>query len=162
MVGIESRGVQDMKWYWIVLIVVAVVVVIAIGVPTVMQHRRPPGGRASAISCLRTLSSAQDHYKTRTGKYGDYLNLWDARNNHKYIDPALSKADPDHPQHFDKAGYNIDISVNADNTDWCCIATPGTWGVDGERNFKVTSDGTIYYNATDGDTTNFTKVLGRD
>ena len=114
-------------------------------------------GEASPISALRTLSSAQELYKTRTGKYGDYFNL---NNGHvggynKYIDPALAKADPDHPQHQDKSGYNHDISVNADNSDWCAIAYPGTWDKDGVRNLIITSDGVIRYNETEGDTTNF-------
>ena len=75
-------------------------------------------GEASPISALRTLSRAQELYKTRTGKYGD-------------------------------------ISVNADNSDWCAIAYPGTWDKDGVRNLIITSDGVIRYNETEGDTTNF-------
>jgi hypothetical protein len=109
------------------------------------------GNEASAISALRTLSSAQELYKTRNGVYGDCDNLNDGASN-KYIDEALRRADPDtsHAEgHIDKAGYSIDISVSADNSDWCAIAMPGNWGRDGERNFMITSKGIIYYNSTE-------------
>ncbi len=125
------------------------------GLP-VFRRRRPVNGAVSAISALRTISSVQELYKTRHGCYGDYFNLQGV----KYIDPALAGADPDHPLHRDKSGYNIDISVSAGNTDWCAFAYPGIWGKGRERNFKITGDGVIYYNDTKGDTTNFTKVLG--
>jgi hypothetical protein len=124
--------------------------------------REPPirfSNEASAISALRSLWSAQEIYKDRSGTYGDYFNLCGRK---KYIDPVLAKADPDHPEHEDKSGYNVDISVNADNTDWCAIAYPARWFMDGSRNFKITSDGVIRYNETEGDTTNFPRVLGRD
>ena len=112
-----------------------------------------------AISMLRCVSLAQEKYKADSGKYGDYFNLYDGKQS-KYLFEHIAQADPNHPRHQDRIGYNIDISVNADNTDWWAIATPGTWWTDGERNFKLTSDGVIRYNATEGDVTNFPKVLG--
>ncbi len=109
-----------------------------------------PGNEASAISALRTISSAQELYKTRNGTYGDYCDLNDGGSN-KYIDPALAKADPDHPDHMEKSGYVVDICVNADRSDWFAFAYPAanTWGRNGERNFKITSDGIIYWNDTE-------------
>ena len=114
---------------------------------------------------MRTLSSAQELYKTRTGSYGDYFNLNDGKGN-KYIDPALAKADPDHPNRQPKSGYWIDISVNADNSDWCVIARPVVWGPEDTdwdepvtRNFFINSDGVIYYN-TEKNSNKFTTVLG--
>jgi hypothetical protein len=118
-----------------------------------------PGNEASAISALRTISSAQELYKTRTGTYGDYFDLNNGRDK-KYTDPALAKADPDHPHHQDKSGYNVDICVSPDRSDWYAIAMPGNWGRDGERNFKITSDGIIYWNETERSVV-FKNVLGR-
>ena len=142
------------------MIVVAIIAIIAaIAIPSLLQSKMA-ANEASAISALRTLSSAQELYKTRTGYYGDYNNLNDGANN-KYIDPALAKADPDAgANHQDKSGYNIDVSVDGSNTDWCAIATPGIWAKDGERNFKISSDGVIYYNATPADVTTWNTVLG--
>ena len=123
-------------------------------------------GRASAISALRTLSSAQELYKTRTGCYGESFDLNDGKDK-KYIDPALARSDPDHPNPMPKSGYWIDISVNADNSDWCAIARPEVWekGVEqvgdywGRRNYIIKSDGVIYYN-TEKDSSKLTHVLG--
>jgi hypothetical protein len=50
--------------------------------------------------------------------------------------------------------------VKDNGYDWQAVAAPVRWGVDGGRNFKIGSDGVIYYNTTEGDTTNFTDVLG--
>jgi len=132
--------------------------------PTLFDYRKRVGGEWSPIGRLRTLTSAQELYKSRTGKYGDYFNLNNGHvgGSNKYIDPALAKADPDHPEHVEICKYNFNISVNADNSDWCCIAYPDTWDRDGERNLKVGSDGIIRYNETEGNTTNFPYVLGRD
>ena len=121
-------------------------------------HRPRGGGEASAISALRTLSSAQELYKTRNGTYGDYFNLNDGEGN-KYIDPALAKADPDHPMHQDKSGYNVDICLSPDGSDWCAIATPGNWDLDGCRNFKIDSEGIIFMNDVERSNI-FEKVLG--
>ena len=105
---------------------------------------------------------------TRNGCYGESFNLNDDEGN-KYIDPALARADPDHPDPQPKGGYWIDIHVNADNTDWCAIARPAVWGVDYpgiyrdddtfQRNFIIGSDGVIYWNA-EKNSTEFTRVLG--
>jgi len=120
-----------------------------------------------AINALRTLSSAQELYKYRNGYFGDYFNLNDGAHN-KYIDMALAKADPDHPQAEPTDGYWVDISVNAKKTDWCAIARPAVWGarvtwwdsdMDTMRNFLITSDGGFYWNA-EKDSTKFTRGIG--
>jgi type IV pilus assembly protein PilA len=144
------------------MIVVAIIAIIAaIAIPSLLQSKMA-ANEASAISALRTLSSSQELYKTRTGFYGDYNNLNNTAGGgtNKYIDPALAKADPDAAGCQAKSGYWVDISVNGTNTDWCAIAYPANWGKDGERNFFITSDGVIYYNPTSGDHATFTTVLG--
>ena len=132
-------------------------IIAAIAIPNLIESKMA-ANEASAISALRTISSAQELYKTRYGKYGDCEDLNDGIRV-KYIDELLARADPDHPRHMDKNDYNVDISVNWDNTDWCAIATPGDWGKDGERNFKISSDGIIYYNVTENDKT-WDRILG--
>jgi hypothetical protein len=153
------------KWNFRVLIVAAVLMLPFAPVYVPPMQSFWCGG--SSISALRTLSSAQELYKTRTGCYGDYSNLNDGKGN-KYIDVALARADPDHPKALPKAGCWVDISVNADKTDWCAIARPAVWGDAnvvwegeywGSRNYLVTSDGVIYWNM-EKDGTEFTDVLG--
>ena len=112
----------------------------------------------SPIHLLRTISSAQELYRSRNDCYGDYFDLL----NIKYIDLRLARTDPDHPEHQEIHGYNFDIQLNKDKSDWCCIATPERWSEDGSRNWKIDSKGIIWINNTKGDTTNFPKALGED
>ena len=147
----------------VMIIVSACVVVgimVAIAIPNLMDSGILPS-EAANISGLRTISSAQELYHQRTGKFGNYFDLNDGKEK-KYIDEVLAKADPDHLEHEDKSGHNFDISVNADNSDWWAMAYPGTWAMDGDRNFIIRSDGVIRYNKTEGDLTNFPYVLGED
>ncbi len=135
-------------------------VIAGIAIPSLLESKMA-ANEASAISALRTISSAQEFYQLRNEIYGDYFNLHDGvRNN--YIDEVLSRADPDHPQHRDKSGYNIDISVSEDGSDWHAIATPGIWEKDGAKNFKIDSAGAIYYNLTADDRATWDHVLRRN
>lgn len=140
--------------------VVMVSIIAAIAIPTLLVSKMA-ANEASAISALRTMSSAQELYWTRNEIYGDYFNLCDGDRN-KYIDERLAMADPDHPRHTGKSGYSIDIWVSEDGSDWYAIATPELWEKDGARNFKIGREGIIYYNETRGDTQTWDRILGRD
>ena len=109
----------------------------------------------------KNISSLQELYFTRTGRYGDYFNLYDGKMN-VYIERGLTKSDPDHPNPVCFDDHYFDISVNADGTDWCAIAIPAEWGRGGIFNIKIDREGIIRYNDVEGDLTNFPKVLGRD
>jgi hypothetical protein len=115
------------------------------------------------------MASAQELYKSRYGCYGDIfdLNNWKDR---KYISPWVAMADPDHPQHDEYYSFTVNLSVNADNSDWFCIATPGKlrektfsglkdWFT---KNYRIGKDGILRYNETEGDLTNFPKILRED
>jgi prepilin-type N-terminal cleavage/methylation domain-containing protein len=143
------------------MIVVAVISILAaMAVPHLLESKMV-ANETTIAACLRTLHNAEELYSTRYGKYGDYFNLQDGAY-HRYIDSALAKADPHHPQKCTKNGYWIDISVNGNNSDWCVIAYPATWGKTGERNFMIGRDGVIHYNLAENDHTNWTQVLGRN
>ena len=153
----KPRGERTIE---IIAITLVVVIIAIIAIPNIVDNLSGPiASEASVISALRTLSSAQELYKTRFGCYGDYFNLYGEKKP-RFIDPTLAKADPDHPEHTDRQGCDIDISVNADNTDWCAFCIPAKWGEDEYRNLKIGSDGVIRYNQTEGDTTNFPYILG--
>ena len=142
------------------MIVIAVLSILAaFAIPSLLSSKMT-ANEANVVGSMRSLMNAQELYKTRTGYYGDCVDLNDSHLGglNIYIDSALAKADPDHPNHVNKAGYDIDISLGAG--DWCCIATPANWQKDGARNFKLTSNGVIYYNTTENDKTNFTSVVG--
>jgi prepilin-type N-terminal cleavage/methylation domain-containing protein len=141
------------------MIVVAVISILAaMAVPHLIESKMT-ANESSIAGCLRTLHNAEELYSTRHGRYGDYFNLHDGVNN-KFIDGALAKSDPDHPNKWTKNGYWIDISVNGNNSDWCAIAYPSNWGKTGQRNFKIERDGVIRYNATQNDLSDWSRVLG--
>ena len=146
------------------IIIIAVAVALAIAAVVVIAYpKEPPGGwyTPHAFCQLRTISSLQELYFTRTGRYGDYFNLYDGKMN-VYIERGLTKSDPDHPNPVCFDDHYFDISVNADGTDWCAIAIPAEWGRGGIFNIKIDREGIIRYNDVEGDLTNFPKVLGRD
>jgi hypothetical protein len=102
------------RWHLYVLIAVAVSLV-ALTAYVLSGRSKIANGGPMPWNLLRTISSAQELYKTRNGCYGDYFDLCNSRN--KYIRPFLARNDPDHPEHEDRQGYDYDISVNADNSD---------------------------------------------
>jgi hypothetical protein len=114
---------------------------------------RKAANEASAISALRTLSSAQELYNTR---YGNYATLNDLGTK-KYIDASLASGN--------KSGYIYKVEVTGPN-DWRCTARPEKPGQTGERSFYIGADGVIYYKECkkDSDTTctpGSGKVLGQ-
>ncbi len=141
------------------MIVIAVISILAaMAVPHLLESKMA-ANETTIAACLRTLHNAEELYSIKYGKYGDYNNLNDGANK-KLIDDALARADPQHPQKCTKNGYWINISVNANNSDWCAIAYPATWAKTGERNLMIGRDGVIYYNLTQNDHTNWTQILG--
>ena len=87
---------------------------------------------ASAISALRTLSSAQELYNTRYAAYATFKDLAAKR----YIDPVLASGK--------KNGFVFKIELPGPGK-WRCTARPEKPGQTGERSFYIGEDGVIYY-----------------
>jgi prepilin-type N-terminal cleavage/methylation domain-containing protein len=133
------------------MIVVAIIAIIAaIAIPSLLQSKMA-ANEASAISALRTLSSAQELYRTRLNTYGDLATL----GTRGYIDAALADADTDA-----KSGYLIDIQLEAvSKLDWCAVAVPATTR-DGERYFCIDTSGVIYWKDCAGVAKTLAAALG--
>ncbi|MHC4660843.1 MAG: hypothetical protein ACYS8W_04080 [Planctomycetota bacterium] len=86
---------------------------------------------AAVIASLRTLSSTQEQYYSRFGKYGTLTQL----STEQYIDPVLGSGI--------KSGYIFRVRVGQDA--WSCIAVPATPGVTGMRGFFVDQTGVLRY-----------------
>ena len=87
------------RWRLYIIIAVGVAAFAATTVYLVFiaPGRRIAANEAAAISALRTISSAQELYKTMTSPgYGDYFELNNGKGS-RYIKPELAAADPDHP-----------------------------------------------------------------
>jgi predicted RNA-binding Zn-ribbon protein involved in translation (DUF1610 family) len=106
---------------------------------------RRPANEASAISVLRTLSSAQELYCTRYGYYATLPQLANAN----MIDTVLANATT--PQRA-KYGYYFQLTlvfkaagVSVTQTGWQCTALPAEPGVTGTRSFFIDETGVIYF-----------------
>jgi type II secretory pathway pseudopilin PulG len=130
----------------IVIVVVVVVIVVLIAVPNLLPSKGRGSHEGSAISSLRTLSSVEAQYVTRFDTYTGLATLC----NTGLIDSVLGNGA--------KSGYIFHLEFDG-NSSWKCTARPSEWGVTGERNFVIETDGTIRYNA-EKDSNTFTKKLG--
>jgi len=96
-----------------------------------LLNARQSGNEASAISSLRTITTASEQYKNGRGCYaGSLANLESA----KYIDTLLGKGN--------KSGYKFDYSTSTGN-EWTCTASPVVEGTTGNRFFFVDESGVI-------------------
>ncbi|MBN1442987.1 MAG: prepilin-type N-terminal cleavage/methylation domain-containing protein [Planctomycetes bacterium] len=117
------------------MIVVAIIAIIAaIAIPSLLNARKA-GNEASAISSLRTLTTVNEQYRTRFGRYpGAIGDLSTA----SYIDSVLGSGL--------KAGYAFGF-VGGQNT-WACTANPSDPGTTGDRYFFVNQSGVIRFSST--------------
>ena len=97
-----------------------------------VRTSRKAANEASAISALRTLSSAEELYNTRWGNYATLADLAAKR----LIDASLASGK--------KSGYVYKVEVTGPN-DWHATARPEKPGQTGERSFYIGADGVIYY-----------------
>ena len=120
-----------------------------IAIPNLMESGTQPG-EASFIAALRTIASAQELYRRRYEVYGTLQQLGEAN----MLDNVLAAATtPENP----KSGYWFTLTVESDKH-WYCVARPSEWGVTGERNGFISTEGEIYWNCTEN-SSEFTEKL---
>lgn len=121
------------------LIVVAIIgIVAAIAIPNLLASRRA-ANEASALSAVRTISSAEEGYRATygAGLFGTLPDLI----NQKMIDPALAGATTVSKA---KSGYIFALNVGTGSTSYCVGSAPAT-AQSGTRNFSTDTPGVIYY-----------------
>ncbi|HKS27029.1 MAG TPA: prepilin-type N-terminal cleavage/methylation domain-containing protein [Pyrinomonadaceae bacterium] len=126
------------------LIVVAIIgIIAAIAVPNLMASRRA-ANEASAISGVRSLSSAEAAYRQTIGagvSFGSVSELVA----HNMIDASIAAAtSPDTP----KSGYVYNITLPADNSGFVIGSAPINTHV-GSRRFSSDMPGVIYEDTAD-------------
>jgi type IV pilus assembly protein PilA len=134
------------------LIVVAIILIIAaIAIPNLIKARIS-ANEASAVSSMRTYTSANVAYSTLCPLIGFPATLADlgpgggaCAGGANIVDPILGSAAPV------KAGYGFTytpVAVSGTNTNYTMNGTPIIVGATGQRNFFCDETGLIRYNAT--------------
>ena len=125
------------------LIVVAVIgIIAAIAIPNMLASRRA-ANEASAISTIRTLSSAEESYRATDGA-GNFGTLSELASL-KIIDSSLAAATTVSRA---KNGYVFGIVLSSDRSFYCAGTAPAT-PFTGYRNFSSDTPGVIYTHPLD-------------
>ena len=121
------------------LIVVAVIgIIAAIAIPNLLASRRA-ANEASAISAVRTLSSAEEAYRATDGggqQFADFPTLASTQ----MIDSSLSSATTVAAA---KSGYIYSVITTGGGSNFCAGAAPATTNT-GTRNFSSDEPGVVY------------------
>lgn len=121
------------------LLVVAIIgIIAALSVPNLLSSRRA-ANEASAISAIRTLSSAQESYRATKGGGSGFTDL-DGLVESKMVDSSLGTATTADKA---KSGYVFSVVISSAGTAFCAGAAPTTLNA-GQRNFSSDTPGLIY------------------
>ncbi|MET0624682.1 MAG: prepilin-type N-terminal cleavage/methylation domain-containing protein [Pyrinomonadaceae bacterium] len=121
------------------LIVVAIIgIIAALSIPNLLASRRA-ANEASAISAVRTLSSAEEAYRATTGRGTGFTDLAGLVAS-GIVDPSLGAAVT-----VDKAksGYIFSVITTDSGEGFCAGAAPATLN-QGGRNFSSDTPGVLY------------------
>ena len=121
------------------LIVVAIIgIIAALSIPNLLASRRA-ANEASALSAVRTLSSAEEAYRATYGGGSGFTGLAGLVQK-KFVDSSLGTATT-----ADKArsGYIFSVVVSDGGSAFCAGAAPATVNT-GTRNFSSDTPGVLY------------------
>jgi type IV pilus assembly protein PilA len=121
------------------LIVVAIIgIIAAIAIPNLLASRKA-ANEASAVSSIRTISTAQQTYRQIYGSNVAFApDLDSLHTNGLIIDGVLSSGQ--------KSGYSLTMSVAPDFTTFAANADPLTPGRSGDRHFYTDDSAVIRFN----------------
>ncbi|HEX8187816.1 MAG TPA: prepilin-type N-terminal cleavage/methylation domain-containing protein [Pyrinomonadaceae bacterium] len=126
------------------LIVVAIIgIIAAIAIPNLLASRRA-ANEASAISAVRTLSSAEESYRSTLGGGVTFTDLGGLVK-HQMIDKSLGAATTAPNA---KSGYIYSAITIQSGTGFCAGAAPTTTN-GGTRNFSSDTPGVLYAHPVD-------------
>ena len=121
------------------LIVVAIIgIIAALSIPNLLASRRA-ANEASAISAVRSLSSAEETYRATMGRGTDFTDLAGLVAS-GIVDPALGEAVTVNKA---KSGYVFGVITLNSGEGFCAGAAPSTTNT-GKRNFSSDTPGVLY------------------
>jgi prepilin-type N-terminal cleavage/methylation domain-containing protein len=123
----RSRGFTLLE---LMLVVTVIGIVAAMALPG-FANARKHANEASAISSLRTFSSAETQYRTRFGLYAAVPELASGG----FVDDSFSDGE--------RSGYRFISSAGPSDVTWAITAQPVSPGVSGNRWFRVDESGVI-------------------
>ena len=134
--GSRAGGRSDAFSLIELMIVVAIAAIVSsIAIPSVMQARMA-ANESAAISSLRTLCTAESHYRLRMSSYGTIADLLAAGS----LDESWNDGR--------KSGYVFASNVTPDGSAWEATADPESPGATGGRFFFADHSGVIRFNQT--------------
>jgi type IV pilus assembly protein PilA len=126
------------------LIVVAIIgIIAAIAIPNLLGSRRA-ANEASAISAVRTISSAEESYRATYGNGRQFASL-DGLSGRDMIDRTLAAATTADDA---KSGYMFAITLSGAGSLFCVGTAPVTAN-EGSRNFSSDTPGVLYVHPAD-------------
>jgi prepilin-type N-terminal cleavage/methylation domain-containing protein len=126
------------------LIVVAIIgIIAAIAIPNLLASRRA-ANEASAISAVRTLSSAEESYRSTLGSGVTFTDL-NGLVEHQMVDRSLGAATTVPNA---KSGYIYSVITIQSGSGFCAGAAPTTAN-GGTRNFSSDTPGVLYVHPVD-------------
>ena len=118
----------------LMLVVTLIAIIMGIAIPSMIESKKR-GNECSAISTMRTLSTAELQYRIRYGTYGTLADLVGAGS----MDDSFSDGE--------KSGYAFASAAPTTST-WSVTASPATGLITGDRHFLVDESGVIRFSET--------------
>ncbi|MDT7688387.1 MAG: type pilus assembly protein PilA [Acidobacteriota bacterium] len=137
----RGRAVEVARGFSLIelLIVVAIIgIIAAIAIPNLLASRRA-ANEASAISAVRTLSSAEEAYRATVGGGSRFTNF-NGLVGTQMVDSALGAATTVATA---KSGFVFSVVTSNADTSFCAGAAPATVNT-GEHNFSSDEPGVLY------------------
>jgi DNA-directed RNA polymerase subunit RPC12/RpoP len=130
-----SFGRRKSPLFWLLICVgiaggVSLFVLLAGSLPFDWAVNRPYGNESSAISMLRTISSCEELFVTRYGRYATLRQLADKN----LLDSQMKGGS--------RYGYYFDLNPSGSQS-WWCVAYPREPGTTGSRSFYINETGVL-------------------
>ena len=128
----RTRSTEAFTLIELMLVVTLIAIITAIALPNLTAARKA-ANEVAAISALRTLCTAQTHYRMRFGSYASLTDLTATTT----IDDSFSDAL--------RSGYQFTSAAAPTASRWELNADPQTPGITGDRHFFVDHSGVIRF-----------------
>ena len=134
----QKKGQKGFSLIELLIVVAIIGIIAALSIPNLLASRKA-ANEASAISAVRTLSSAEEAYRATYGEGSGFTDLAGLVGT-RMVDPSLGEATT-----VDKAksGYIFNVVTSDAGAAFCAGAAPSSDNK-GQRNFSSDTPGVLY------------------